>query len=227
MNPDKLFDYLDGKLSRFEREQLEEQLSRDRELQRELAMARRIHGQMTSESREVLLEGEPLDAARSRRIVRRIAIVFITLLGLNVGAGLWLIARHESRNPNHQLLEAQMREQLTKSLDQASKNNLTPARLGVDEINLPAAPGKSGAVADEVVGIAQRLGGSATKELPDQGRIGVMVDLPPNREVDFRNALATLGGNVSTSPAPPASAGSPPEKKTFIIRVLEPGAKQD
>src|SRR5437764_12636626 len=134
MNPDKLFDYLDGKLSRFEREQLEEQLSRDTELQRELAMARRIHGQMTGESREVLLEGEPLDAARGRRIVRRIAIVFITLLGLNVGGGLWLIARHESRNPNHQLLEAQMREQLTKSLDQASKNNLTPARLGVDEI---------------------------------------------------------------------------------------------
>src|ERR1039457_3694252 len=42
MNPDKLFDYLDGKLSAQERAALEEKLTTDPLLQRELAIAREI-----------------------------------------------------------------------------------------------------------------------------------------------------------------------------------------
>src|SRR6184192_3355216 len=106
-------------------------------------MARNIHGRMTGESREVVLEDEFDPSGRSRQIVRRVAIAFIVLIGLNVGAGLWLIARQESANPNHKLLEAQMREQISKSLDQAAKLNLTPAPLGVDDITLSVAPGKA------------------------------------------------------------------------------------
>ena len=46
MNPDKLFDYLDGRLPAAERAALEEQLISDRQLQRELAVARQIHAGM-------------------------------------------------------------------------------------------------------------------------------------------------------------------------------------
>jgi anti-sigma factor RsiW len=42
MNPDKLFDYLDGRLPAPERAALEKQLISDRQLQRELAVARQI-----------------------------------------------------------------------------------------------------------------------------------------------------------------------------------------
>ena len=53
MNPDKLFDYLDGKLSAAERVALEDRLASDQQLQRELAIARRIHAGMRGDSREV------------------------------------------------------------------------------------------------------------------------------------------------------------------------------
>src|SRR5438094_10176589 len=50
MNPDKLFDYLDGRLSAAERAALEEQLISDRQLQRALAVARQIHLGMQGDS---------------------------------------------------------------------------------------------------------------------------------------------------------------------------------
>ena len=43
MNPDKLFDYLEGRLSPKERSALEKQLMSDKQLQREFAVARQIH----------------------------------------------------------------------------------------------------------------------------------------------------------------------------------------
>src|SRR4029453_3884015 len=46
MNPDKLFDYLEGRLPASERVALEEQLMRDEQLQREFAVARQIHAGM-------------------------------------------------------------------------------------------------------------------------------------------------------------------------------------
>src|SRR5205823_9348172 len=55
MNPDKLFDYLDGRLPAAERAELEEQLISDRQLQRELAIARQIYAGMGGDSREVFL----------------------------------------------------------------------------------------------------------------------------------------------------------------------------
>src|SRR5205823_6250407 len=53
MNPDKLFDYLDGKLSASERAQMEERFVSDPEARRELTVARQIHASMT-DSREVV-----------------------------------------------------------------------------------------------------------------------------------------------------------------------------
>src|SRR4029453_922124 len=46
MNPDKLFDYLDGKLPAEERAALEERFMSEPELRNELAVARQIHAQM-------------------------------------------------------------------------------------------------------------------------------------------------------------------------------------
>src|SRR5213080_2003235 len=162
MNPDKLFDYLDGRLPAAERGALEKRLISDRQLQRELAVARQIHAGMHGDSREVLLPSETDVSARGRKLALRIGAAFIILMAVNVGVGLWLIARHETKNPNRALFETQMRQQIAKSIEHAAAT-LTPApnALGVSEIIIPAATGRLDAVADEVVTTASRLGGSA------------------------------------------------------------------
>ncbi len=179
MNPDKLFDYLEGRLPAPERAALEDQLISDEQLQRELAVARRIHAGMGNGSREALLDAQADVTRRGRKMALRVGAAFIILMALNVGAGLWIIARHESKNPNRALLEAQTREQIRKSLEHAATAALTPLpSLGVSQITISAAPSRLDAVADEVVALAGRLGGSAAKGLPDEHRIGVLVDLP-------------------------------------------------
>jgi hypothetical protein len=229
MNPDKLFDYLDGGLSAAERAALEEQLISDRQLQRELAVARQIHAGMGGDSREVLLSTQPDVTERGRKMALRIGAVFIILMALNVGVGLWLIARHESKSPNRALLEAQTRRQITKSLEHAATAVLTPLpSLGVSEITISAVPGRLNAVSEEVVAMAGRLGGSATKGLPDEHRIGVLVDLPSNRESEFRALIASLAGAALNLPSPPPSetAALSSEKKSFVVQIVESPAEQ-
>src|SRR2546429_2593343 len=133
MNPDKLFDYLEGKLPATERAALEERLISDKQLQRELAVARRIHAGMRGNSREVLLPPEPDVTEQGRKMALRVGAAFIILMAVNVGFGLWLIARHETRNPNRALLETQMREQIANSLEHAAAT-FTPAPLGIGAI---------------------------------------------------------------------------------------------
>jgi anti-sigma factor RsiW len=228
MNPDKLFDYLEGRLSPGERAALEEQLISDKQLQRELAVARQIHAGMRGNSREVVLPTRPDETEQGRKMALRVGAAFIILMAVNVGFGLWLIARHETKNPNRALLETQMREQITKSLEHAAAT-LTPApdALGVSEIIIPATTGTLDAVADQVVTIASRFGGSATKGLPDRGRISILVDLPANRESEFRAAIASIGGGPASPP--PATATSPAAagKKSFAVQIVEEPAKSD
>lgn len=234
MNPDKLFDYLDGRLPSAERIALEDQLISDTQLQRELAVVRRIHAGMHDGSREILLTAQADETRRGRKMALRVGAAFIILMAINVGAGLWIIARHESKNPNRALLQTQTREQIMKSLEQAAATALTPPpSLGVSEVTISAAHGRLDAVADEVVALAGRLRGSGTKGLPDEHRIGVLVDLPSNRESEFREALASIGGGVPGSAPPattpsPAGAGEPgspipatAEKKSFVVQVVE------
>jgi hypothetical protein len=237
MNPDKLFDYLEGRLPAAERAALEQRLISDEQLQRELAVARQIHAGMHGNSREVLLQPRPDFTEQGRKMALRVGAAFIILMAVNVGFGLWLIARHETKNPNRVLLETQMREQIAKSLEHAAAT-LTPApdALGVSEIIIPASTGKLDAVADEVVTIASRFGGSATKGLPDRGRISILVDLPLNRETEFRAAIASIGGGPASPP--PATATSPAasqgpgstttatgEKKSFVVQIVEKSSK--
>jgi hypothetical protein len=227
MNPDKLFDYLEGRLPAAERAALEDQLISDQQLQRELAIARRIHAGMGEGSREVLLAAEADASKRGRKMALRVGAAFIILMAVNVGAGLWIIARHESRNPNRALLEAQTREQIIKSLEQAADRALTPsASFGVSEITISAAQGRLDVVANEVVSLAGRLGGSATKGLPDEHRIGVLVDIPSSREAEFRTAIALLTGEKQPESPPPATATTT-EKKSFVVQIVEAPGKPD
>jgi len=226
MNPDKLFDYLDGRLPAAERAALEERLISDKQLQREFAVARQIHAGIRGDSREIILPPSPDVSEQGHKMAIRIGVAFMVLMFVNVGIGLWFIFKHESSNPNRPLLEAQMREQIAKSIERAATLTPAPNALGVSEITVPTGNGRLDAVADEVVAIVSRFGGTATKGIPDRGRVSVLVDVPTSRELDFRNALASIGGEIS---APPAASsperGSPTpatiEKKNFIVQIVE------
>jgi hypothetical protein len=229
VNPDKLFDYLDGRLLPTERAALEERLMSDKQLQRELAVARQIHAGMHSDLREIVLPPPEDISEQGRKMATHIGVAFMVLVFVNVGIGLWFIFRHESQNPNRPLLEAQMRKQIAKSIERAAAI-LTPApnALGVSEITISAETGKVDAVADQVVAITSRLGGSATKGIPDKGRVSILVDIPANRESDLRNAVVSIpGGGSPESPAPtksPEPGSSTPateEKKSFVVQVVE------
>src|SRR5438105_13483310 len=225
MSPDKLFDYLDGKLSTRERAELGQRLTSDQQLQRELAVARRIHASMRGDSREVLVPAEADVSERGRKMARRVGVAFIILMAANVGVGLWLIARHETKNPNRELLEAQMRQQLAKSLEQAAAAALTPAPLGVSEVTIAAAPGRLDAVANEVASIAQQLGGSAAKGIPEQHHVGLLVDLAAFREMELQAAISAITGGAPTSayalPSPNETAGLGCGKKNSAVQIVE------
>src|SRR5437773_4999529 len=227
MNPDKLFDYLEGRLPALERAALEGRLISDDQLQRELAVARQIHAGMLGDSREVVLPSQPDVTEQGRKMALRVGVAFIILMAVNVGFGLWLIVRHETKNPNRTLLETQMRKQIAKSIERAAAT-LTPGpnALGISEITIPAKTGKLDAVADQVVTIVSRFGGSATKGLADGGRLSILADLPSNRESEFRAAIASVGeqGPGSTTPA---TATVPPtaEKKSFVVQIVEEASK--
>jgi len=242
MNPDKLFDYLDGRLPAAERAALEEQLMSDKQLQREFAVARQIHVGMRGESREVVLPAPADLPEQGRKMAIRIGVAFMVLMFVNVGIGLYFIFWHESKNPNRPLFEAQMREQIAKSIEHAAALTPPPNVLGVSEITIRAETGKLDAIADRVVAIVSELGGSATKGVPDADRLSILVDLPPNRESEFRNAIAVIAGAKPVSTGSPTAAQPPTstpessafaeatadkptpatdEKKSFVVQIVE------
>src|SRR5207244_5181155 len=103
MNPDKLFDYLEGRLPAPERAALEQRLISDKQLQRELAVARQIHAGMRGDSGEVLLPPQSDVTEQGRKMALRVGAAFIVLMAVNVGIGLWFIARHEPKHPTRAL----------------------------------------------------------------------------------------------------------------------------
>jgi hypothetical protein len=227
MNPDKLFDYLDGRLPEAERAALEERLISDKQLQREFAIARQIHAGIRGDSREIILPPSPDVSGQGRTMAIRIGAAFMVLMFVNVGIGLWFIFKHESSNPNRPLLEAQMREQIAKSIERAATLTPAPNALGVSEISVPAENGRLDTVADEVVAIVSRFGGSATKGVSDAGRVSILADVPASREPDFRNAIASIGGenpkssNSTIAQEPGSSPPATSEKKSFIVKIVE------
>lgn len=219
MNPDKLFDYLDGRLPDWERAQIEKQIAEDPQLQKEFAAARRIHSNIRDDSREIIIPDETEVTERGRKMALRVGTAFVILVAVNVAAGLFFIARHEAANPNRQLLQQQAQEQFLASARRAAAG-LKAAPLATD-LNIVAGPGQFERVADQVVMAAQRLGGSATKGLPDGHGLAVLADVPASRDAEFRAAMATPGGATSSSPTPnelPADSG---EKESFVVHVME------
>src|SRR5207244_10470437 len=144
MNPDKLFDYLDGKLPDHERRALEERLMGDASARREFDVARRIHASMRenqSDRPEILSEMSEETAARGRRTARQVGLAFIVLVAMNVLLGLLYIAHHESKNPNRRLLDEQAREALRQSLARTAAATLTPPPLALSEWRFRTEPG--------------------------------------------------------------------------------------
>src|SRR5437868_1797314 len=141
MNPDKLFDYLDGKLPDHERKAVEERLMTDPTARREFDVARRIHASMQgneSDRPKILGELSEETAARGRRLARQVGLAFIVLVAMNVFLGLVYIAHHESKNPNRQLLDEQARAHLQKSLENTAAATLSAPPLGVSEWRITA-----------------------------------------------------------------------------------------
>jgi Putative zinc-finger len=226
MNPDKLFDYLDGRLSPKERAVLEEHLISDQQLQREFAVARQIHAGMRGDSHEVVIPATPEVSPQGRSMAIRIGVAFMVLMFVNVAIGLYFIFRHESTNPNRPLLEAQMRDQIAKSIERAATLTPAPNALGVAEIKILSENGRLDAVADKVVAVVSTLGGSATKGVPDAGHVTILVDVPATREAEFRAAIAAIQGDRS----PDSSNGllqqgsttqGTGEKKSFVVQIVE------
>src|SRR5204863_6844142 len=139
MNPEKLFDYLEGNLAATERAQLESQLATDPQLQRQLALAREMH-QRSRGSREVIGESQDIDIpAPSGKLGRLLATAFALLVLVNVLVGIaFIVGQKRSKPADLRAKELPMREQLTASLGRTAESAMPPPTLATDEIELVA-----------------------------------------------------------------------------------------
>ena len=226
MNPEKLFDYLEGNLPSAEGAELEEKLATDPQLQRELAIAREMH-RRSPRSREVM--GESLDleipAPESGKLGRRVATAFILLVVLNVFVGIAFIIgkRNQGESSDLRAKEAAMRKQLEASLQQTAEQAMPPPKLDADEIRLFVSAGDREAISNNVVLLASQCGGAATKALPDETGITVLAEIPTEREAEFRNAIAPLGSTDFSWPTPATGTPAPPGgRKNIYVRITDP-----
>jgi hypothetical protein len=220
MSPAKLFDYLDGKLNDWERTDLEARIEKDPHLQKELAAARRIHSGMHGERKEVLLQDDPATLERGRKMSLRVGGAFLILMAVNVAAGLLFIARHEASNPNRKLLADQAENQLAKSLRDASRNEMPPPTLDLDDLTIRASANQMKNVAEQVADLARKSDASATIGLPDDKQVNVAVEISAEKEGPFRTAVGALPGAQIPSTQPNESGTLGPAKKSLIIHVV-------
>ena len=212
MNPDRLFDYLDGKLSPQERAALEERFLNEPELRRELAIARQIHSQI-GDSRELVGIATP-EQERGAALSRRIMIAFSILVFVNVLFGIYAIA-FMGKKSRTQLNTEQNRTQLTESLARAGAAALPTPSLEIEEIKFSAPVEEQNELADTIADEAKNAGGSAAKGLADEHGILLFAEIPNAHLNEFRNAMKKLGGTVSV---PSAKAGG--EKSILQIRIV-------
>ncbi len=219
MNPDKLFDYLDGKLSPAARDDVEQKLATDPQLQRQLAMAREIHRGMSSTGRRevVVPPDDPATIERAGVIGRRIATAAIVLVVLNVAIGMAVIYGR-SKKPPAATIEQQhsaVRKQLEDSLGAAGRNALPAPSLTDDEINVTAPRAQWDALATAVVAAAEEVGGSGI-QAPDDTGLTVMASIPKERTAEFRQRVVG-----STMPVP-ATQGEPSGESAMVhVRIAE------
>ena len=221
MNPEKLFDYIEGNLPGAESARIEEQLAADPQLQRELAIAREMHRRSRG-SREVLGEREdPEIPLPAKPLGRRLLIAFAALVLLNVLVGIAFIIGKKNGTGEIRAREAATRQQLEASLQKTAETSLPLPTIG-DEIRLPAPVTERERVADNVILLAKQCGGSAAKAPQDDKGIIVIVDLPSTRADEFRRALTPLApADYSPRPEPSPSA----DKRTILqVRVADPAS---
>jgi len=220
MTPKKLFDYLDGKLPAREREELELRIANDAQLQRELAIARKLH-ESIPESQEVI---GSLDGAGSTQrgavLGRRVAVAFAVLVFVNVIIGLWFIFQHAKKPAGDNRSETQVRRELEQSLEKAAASAWPTPNIEADEIEIVAPALQDESVA-QVIAAAASLGGSGAKALADERGIVVLVDLPRNREAEFRQKLVALGAPSSAAGETSAKASRPNERRFLQVRIVK------
>jgi hypothetical protein len=215
MNPDKLFDYLEGKLSPNERAKLEEHLMSDPQLRRELTVARQIHAEMR-DSREILGIPEPILEERGAVLGRRVAIAFAVLVFANVVFGIYAIAFMKQKERARTKTE-QNRSELAQSLARTAAVALPTPSLDVEEIKFTAPLAEQDALADTIIDAAKRCDGSGTKGLAGENGILLFAEVPANRLTELRETLKKLGGVLPSSIEKPAAGG-----KTIVqIRISD------
>jgi hypothetical protein len=218
MSPNKLFDYLDGKLPPQEREEMEARMANDSALLRQLAIARKLRETMPG-SEEVIgsLDADTRNTERGAIISRRVGLAFIVLVFLNVFIGLWFIFQKEK--PSAKAHEADMRKQVEQSLEKTAVTALPTPNIEADEIKLTAPSQEQEALANKVISAATETGGSGGKAFTDEKGIVVLIDLPKNREMDFRRKLVALG---APPPVPADEKASKPNERKFLqVRVVK------
>jgi hypothetical protein len=214
MSPDKLFDYLDGKLSPEQREKVEQQLTSDAHARRELAAAREIHSHMR-DSREVLLMDE-LPNPRGAILGRRVAIAFAALVFLNVVFGLYAIGFMKKKQRASRG-EDQNHQQLVQALEKAAAVALPTPNFEIDEVKLEAPAKQREAMASKVITAASQCGGSAVKGLSNENGILLFAEIPIERVNQFREALQKLGATLPASTTQTAASG----KAILQIRIVD------
>jgi uncharacterized protein (UPF0333 family) len=207
MNPDKLFNYLEGKLPPQEREKLEDELIRDPELQRQFAMARKIHERMSGNVREVILDEPPPAAVRGRQIMRRVMIVFLALIFVNTIVGVIAIGLLENKRQKARVATEQNRQDMTIALQKVAANALPTPTL-VDEIKIRVPNGQQDTIVEKIATAAKQANGSAAKNLSNENGTLVFAEIPVERLTQFRDALAQLGAVLPAASNPRPGSGN-------------------
>ena len=220
MNPEKLFDYLEGKFGPEERAAFEQQLELDPQLQRELAIAREMHRRARG-SREVVGDQDPEIPLPAKSLGRTLITAFAALVLLNVLVGILFIIGKKKGTGELRAREEATRQQLASSLQRTAETSLPLPTIG-NQIHLPAAISERDRIADHVIQLAQQAGGSAAKAPPDDKGVTVVIDLPSTRADEFRRSLAPLAPpDYSPPPEPSPSA----DKRSILqVRVGDPPA---
>ncbi|MEO5720771.1 MAG: hypothetical protein ABIR71_04780 [Chthoniobacterales bacterium] len=215
MNPDQLFDYLDGKLAPAEREQLEEKLMSDEKLRREFNIAREIH-RGGGVSRELIV---PADVERGGRLGRRILIAAMALVFLNVIGGLAFITYKNTKPKAPARPGATPGQQLEPLVRSAAEKAMPLPTFVPAEIQIVAPRAEWENLASRIISTAVAFGGEGQKGLPDEKMMTVLADIPSEREAEFRRAVTSATPMSSPLTAAPTTAMVSESNKRTIVQV--------
>src|SRR5690242_18029954 len=135
MSPEKLFDYLDGTLSKQERVELERQLASDPQLQRQLAVAKEMH-RRSDGAREVIGDSADVEIPTpNRQLGRWLITAFALLVLVNVLVGIaFIVGSKGSKNSALANKELAIRQQLQASLSKTAETALPLPILAAEEV---------------------------------------------------------------------------------------------